>query len=159
MTKAPHPAHPFAILADPVRRRVVEILAVGEHSAGTLCDVISSEHGVSRTAVSHHLRTLRRHGAVSSAVDPVEPRSRAYRLSADFLARLDEEVEHLFRLWDQRYGTAERRAPLVDPPRSRRARLHRFGVAAEHRAAERAAEWGRGAALAADRDRTVGRPA
>ncbi|MFE5672492.1 ArsR/SmtB family transcription factor [Agromyces sp. NPDC056523] len=161
MTKAPHPAHPFAILADPVRRRVVEILAVGEHSAGTLCEVISSEHGVSRTAVAHHLRTLRRHGAVTSAVDPVEPRSRTYRLNVDFLARLDDEVEHLFRLWDHRYGASERRAPLVDPPRSRGARLHRFGVSAERRATERAAEWGRASAPAVERhrDRASGRPA
>lgn len=141
MTPAPHPAHPFALLADPVRRRLVEILAVGEHSAGTLSEVISTEHGVTRTAVAHHLATLRRHGAVTSTVDVVEPRSRSYRLNADFLALLDEEVERIFRLWDHRYGTTERRAPLVDPPRSRGARPHRFGVAAEHRLLERAGDW------------------
>ena len=136
------PAHPFALLADPARRRIVEILAVGDHSAGTLSDVVAAEHGISRTAVAHHLRVLRDHGAVTSAVDPVEPRSRTYRIEREFLARLDDEVEHLFRLWDHRYGTAERRAPLVDPPRSRSARLHRFGVAAEQRMAARVASWG-----------------
>jgi DNA-binding transcriptional ArsR family regulator len=159
MSKAPHSAHPFAVLADPVRRRLVEILAVGDHSAGTLCDVISAEHGVSRTAVTHHLGTLRRHDAVTSAVDPVEPRSRTYRLRADFLARLDEEVEQLFRLWDHRYGTLERRAAPVDPPPSRGARPHRFGFAAEYRAAERAAEWGRGASSTADGARAASHPA
>ncbi|MBM7504237.1 helix-turn-helix domain-containing protein [Agromyces aurantiacus] len=137
------PVHPFAILADPVRRRIVEILAVGEHSAGTLGDVVATEHGISASAVSHHLRTLRDHGAVFSTVDPVEPRSRTYRLSQEFLALLDDEVERLFRLWDHRYGTTERRAPLVDPPRSRPSRPHRFGVAAERRAEERAVAWGR----------------
>ncbi|HEU4465103.1 MAG TPA: hypothetical protein VFR98_01150, partial [Agromyces sp.] len=79
------------------------------HSAGTLAEVIATEHGISRTAVAHHLRVLRDHGAVSSAVDPVEPRSRTYRIEPEFLARLDHEVERLFRLWDHRYGTAERR--------------------------------------------------
>ena len=152
MTTAPHPAHPFALLGDPVRRRLVEILAVGEHSAGTLADVISTEHGVSRSAVAHHLATLRRHGAVTSAVDPVEPRSRNYRLNAEFLALLDEEVERIFRLWDHRYGTTERRAPLVDPPRSRGARPHRFGVAAEQRLLERAGPWARTAEPEAPRD-------
>ena len=136
------PAHPFTVLADPVRRRIVEILAVGEHSAGTLAEVVATEHGISRTAVAHHLRVLRDHGAVTSAVDPVEPRSRTYRIDREFLARLDDEVERLFRLWDHRYGTAERRAPLVDPPRSRGARLHRFGVAAEQQMEAKLAAWG-----------------
>jgi DNA-binding transcriptional ArsR family regulator len=134
--------HPFAVLADPVRRRIVEILAVGEHSAGTLSDVVATEHGISRTAVAHHLRVLRDHGAVRSAVDPIEPRSRTYRINPEFLGRLDDEVERLFRLWDHRYGTAERRAPLVDPPRSRDARVHRFGVAAERRLQAKLAAWG-----------------
>ena len=134
------PTHPFTVLADPVRRRIVEILAVGEHSAGTLADVVATEHGISRSAVAHHLRVLRDHGAVRSAVDAVEPRSRTYRIEREFLARLDHEVEQLFRLWDHRYGTAERRAPLVDPPRSRTTPPHRFGVAAERRAEQRAAD-------------------
>lgn len=142
------PTHPFSVLADPVRRRIVEILAVGEHSAGTLAEVIATEHGISRTAVAHHLRVLRDHGAVSSAVDPVEPRSRTYRIEPEFLARLDDEVERLFRLWDHRYGTAVRRAPLVDPPRSRGARVHRFGVAAERRMEAKLASWGTGSPLA-----------
>ena len=132
--------HPFVMLADPVRRRLVEILAVGDHAAGTLCDVISGEFGVSRTAVSHHLRTLRDNRVVESTIDLAEPRSRSYRLDPQFLERLDEEVGRLFRLFDHRYGTAERRAPLVAPPRSRDSRSHRLGVAEQrHRESQRAA--------------------
>jgi len=135
------PTHPFAVLADPVRRRIVEILAVGEHSAGTISDVVATEHGVTRTAVAHHLRVLRDHQAVTSVVDPLEPRSRTYRVNPEFLAALDDAVERLLRLWDHRYGAAEGRAPLVDPPRSRAVRVHRFGVAAQRRSDAKAAEW------------------
>lgn len=139
MTK---PTHPFTLLADPVRRRIVEVLAVGEHSAGTLCDVVTTEFGISRTAVSHHLRVLRDHDAVASTVDAVEPRARSYRLRREFLAILDEEVERLLRLSDHRYGTVERLAPpVVDPPRSRAARRHRFGEAAARRQAESLGAW------------------
>jgi DNA-binding transcriptional ArsR family regulator len=136
------PTHPFTLLADPVRRRIVEVLAVGEHSAGTLCDVAMAEFGISRTAVSHHLRVLRDHDTVTSTIDAVEPRARSYRLNTAFLAVLDEEVERLLRLSDHRYGTVERRAPpLADPPRSRGARAHRFGEAAARTRAESRAAW------------------
>jgi DNA-binding transcriptional ArsR family regulator len=136
------PAHPFALLADPVRRRIVEVLAVGEHSAGTLCDVVTTEFGISRTAVSHHLRVLRDHDAVTSTIDAVESRARSYRLNTAFLAVLDEEVERLLRLSDHRYGTVERLAPPTgDPPRSRGARRHRFGEAAARARAESRAAW------------------
>jgi DNA-binding transcriptional ArsR family regulator len=109
------PAHPFTLLADPVRRRIVEVLAVGEHSAGTLCEVIMTEFAISRTAVSHHLRVLRDHDAVTSTIDAVEPRARSYRLNRSFLAVLDEEVERLLRLSDHRY---DGRAPCAAPGRS-----------------------------------------
>lgn len=130
--------HPFELLAHPVRRRVVEVLAVGEHSAGTLSDLAATEFGTSRTAVSHHLAVLRAHGAVWSAVDGVEPRSRAYRLNPEFLAALDDAVGALFERWEQRYGTAEGRAPSFGPlPR----RLHRFGEAERRRRRDALAAW------------------
>jgi DNA-binding transcriptional ArsR family regulator len=136
--------HPFAVLADPVRRRIVEVLAVGDHSAGTVCEVVSSEFGVSRTAVSHQLRTLRDNGVAESTIDQLEPRSRSYRLNPEFLARLDDEVGRLYRLFDHRYGTAEGRAPLVEPPRARARRSHRLGAAAQaRREADRGAWIGR----------------
>ncbi|GAA1059585.1 winged helix-turn-helix transcriptional regulator [Agromyces bracchium] len=110
-------AHPFAVLADPIGRRIVEVLAVGEHSAATLVEVLGMEFGLSRTAVSHRLGTLRRLGVVSAGVDPAEPRSRSYRLEHEFVGALEAETERVLRAFDHRYGSAERRAPLVDPPR------------------------------------------
>lgn len=132
--------HPFEIVAHPVRRRIIEVLAVGEHSAGTLCEIACAELGVTRTAVSHHLRTLRQNGVVRSSVDVAEPRSRSYRLSPAFLASLDAAVSDLFEIWEQRYGTAEGRAPTLPIPAEER-RIHRFGTAERRRRRAVLAEW------------------
>ncbi|SIO19359.1 ArsR/SmtB family transcription factor [Agromyces cerinus] len=133
--------HAFEIVAQPIRRRIIEVLAVGDHTAGELCDVVTVEAGVSRTAVSHHLAALRDRGVVWSEVDPAEPRARRYFLDPEFLMQLDDAVCELFELWDHRYGTAQRRAPLVDPPRTR-ARLHRWEDAAIRRRVRSMGEWG-----------------
>jgi DNA-binding transcriptional ArsR family regulator len=132
--------HPFEIVAHPVRRRIVEVLATGEHSAGTLSEIAFTEIGLTRTAVSHQLRTLREQGVVWSTVDPVELRSRSYRLDPAFLASLDLAVSELFELWEQRYGTAEGRAPSF-PASSEELRTHRFGEAEWRRRRSALAEW------------------
>jgi len=54
--------HAFEVLADPVRRRILELLAGGERSSGDLTAVVRREFGVSQPAVSRHLRVLREHG-------------------------------------------------------------------------------------------------
>lgn len=137
-------AHPFEVLADPVRRRLVEVLAVGSHRAGELCDVVTSECRVSRSAVSHQLRTLRDVGAVVSEVDAVQPRSRRYRLNEEFLLALGDEVRALCDLWSHRYGSAETgaRGWPATPTRAPGApRERRFGAAAARRAEADAAAW------------------
>ncbi len=130
--------HPFELLAHPVRRRVLEVLAVGDHTAGTLSELAATEFGASRTAVSHHLALLREHGAVWSSVDPTEPRSRSYRLNPEFLASLDDAVGTLFDRWEQRYGTAEGRGPSFGMPPDR---VHRLGDAERRRRHAALAEW------------------
>ncbi len=110
--------HPFEVLAEPIRRRIVEVLAVGEHSSGALADVIGREFAVSRAAVSHHLRVLRDNDFVIVAV---ELTSRLYRLNPEALDLLDESVAALFDLWDQRYGYRYDRDPLSsESPNARR---------------------------------------
>ncbi|WP_111719869.1 helix-turn-helix transcriptional regulator [Homoserinimonas sp. OAct 916] len=54
--------HALDVLGDPVRRRILELLADGEESAGDLGSVIQSEFGISQPAVSQHLRVLRESG-------------------------------------------------------------------------------------------------
>ena len=54
--------HALDVLGDPVRRRILELLAVGEESAGDLGSTITAEFGISQPAVSQHLRVLRENG-------------------------------------------------------------------------------------------------
>ena len=59
-----HSMHPFEAMAEPARRRIIDILASGEHTAGELAAVVGQEFRISRTAVSKHLRILRDAGFV-----------------------------------------------------------------------------------------------
>lgn len=54
--------HAFDVLGDPVRRRILELLAGGERAAGAVTEVIRAEFGISQPAVSQHLRVLRDNG-------------------------------------------------------------------------------------------------
>jgi DNA-binding transcriptional ArsR family regulator len=54
--------HALDILGDPVRRRILELLADGERSAGDIGDDVQREFGISQPAVSQHLRVLRETG-------------------------------------------------------------------------------------------------
>ena len=54
--------HAFDVLGDPVRRRILELLAEGEHASGEIVDVIQREFGISQPAVSQHLKVLRESG-------------------------------------------------------------------------------------------------
>ena len=55
---------PFEAMAEPVRRRIVEVLASGEHTAGQLAAAVGGEFAITRTAVSKHLRILRDAGFI-----------------------------------------------------------------------------------------------
>ena len=54
--------HAFDVLGDPVRRRILELLADGELAAGAVSAVVQAEFGISQPAVSQHLRVLRENG-------------------------------------------------------------------------------------------------
>jgi predicted transcriptional regulator len=53
----------FDVLGDPVRRRILELLADGEQAAGSLGAVIRAEFGISHPAVSQQVRVLRNPGS------------------------------------------------------------------------------------------------
>jgi DNA-binding transcriptional ArsR family regulator len=57
--------HAFDVLGDPVRRRILELLADGEQTAGAIAAVIRAEFGISQPAVSQHLRVLRENGFIT----------------------------------------------------------------------------------------------
>jgi DNA-binding transcriptional ArsR family regulator len=85
----------LAALADPTRRRIVELLAEGERSAGEL----ASEFSSTRPGVSRHLRILRDHGLVRSRVDG---RRRMYSLDPAPLDELDTWLTHYRAFWQNR---------------------------------------------------------
>ena len=82
-------------LADPTRRRIVELLADGERSAGD----IASHFSVSRPAVSRHLRVLREHGLVRARE---EAQRRLYALDPAPLAELDSWLQRYRSFWAER---------------------------------------------------------
>ena len=87
-------------LADPTRRRIVELLAAGELEAGA----IAGRFDVSRPAVSRHLRVLREAGLVRSR--PAAQR-RLYSLDPTPLAELDEWLGRYRQFWSQRLDALE----------------------------------------------------
>lgn len=80
-----------------MRRRIVELLAAGEASAGDIGRVVQSEFGISQPAVSQHLRVLREAGFAS--VRPQGTR-RLYALESDPLAEVDAWLAAFRRFWE-----------------------------------------------------------
>jgi DNA-binding transcriptional ArsR family regulator len=52
----------FDVLSDPVRRRILELLARGEMTSGEVVAAIGAEFGITQAAVSQHLKALRESG-------------------------------------------------------------------------------------------------
>jgi DNA-binding transcriptional ArsR family regulator len=90
------PVHAFDVLGDPVRRRILEVLADGQRSAGEVGEVIHAEFGISQPAVSQHLRVLREHGITD--VRP-EGTRRLYAVRPDALKDVDEWLGRFRRFW------------------------------------------------------------
>jgi DNA-binding transcriptional ArsR family regulator len=86
----------FDVLGDPVRRRILELLADGETPAGEVVDVIRVEHGISQPAVSQHLRVLREAGF---AVARPDGRRRLYAVRPDALQDVDRWLDPFRRFW------------------------------------------------------------
>ena len=88
--------HALDILGDPVRRRILELLAEGERSAGEIGEDVQREFGISQPAVSQHLRVLRESGFAT--VRP-EGARRLYAVSAEPLRDVDEWLGRFRRFW------------------------------------------------------------
>ncbi|GLI28227.1 hypothetical protein ARHIZOSPH14_24690 [Agromyces rhizosphaerae] len=91
--------HAFDVLGDPVRRRILELLADGERPAGAVVEVISGEFGITQPAVSRHLRVLRESGFATVRAEG------ARRLYAVDRTGIDDAERQLARYrahWSQR---------------------------------------------------------
>ena len=87
-------------LADPTRRRIVELLAERERTAGE----IASQFSISRPAISRHLRVLREHGLVHAREDG---QRRVYTLEPAPLAELDAWLRRYRAFWTERLDALE----------------------------------------------------
>jgi DNA-binding transcriptional ArsR family regulator len=88
--------HAFDVLGDPVRRRILELLAAGERSAGEVTIAVQREHRISQPAVSQHLRVLRDSGFVTVRADGTR---RLYALQAAGLRDVDAWLDRFRRFW------------------------------------------------------------
>lgn len=103
--------HAFAALADPTRRRIVELLGQGERSAGEIVE----EFDVSAPAISQHLKALRNAGLVQVRADG---QRRIYALDPAGLQEIDAWLASVRRFWGRRLDALERE--LRKPPRRKR---------------------------------------
>ncbi|HZY51132.1 MAG TPA: metalloregulator ArsR/SmtB family transcription factor [Devosia sp.] len=91
--------HAFDVLGDPVRRRILELLAAGELASGEVVDAIAGEFGITQAAVSQHLKVLRDSGFAT--VRP-EGTRRLYALDVTPLREVDDWLEHFRGFWTHR---------------------------------------------------------
>ena len=90
--------HAFDVLGDPVRRRILELLAGGEQASGAIGAVIQEEFGITQPAVSMHLRVLRDNGF---ATVRAEGARRLYAVDTGPLQEVDAWLEHFRGFWTQ----------------------------------------------------------
>jgi DNA-binding transcriptional ArsR family regulator len=91
----------FELLAEPNRRRILDLLRDGERPVGELVERLA----ISQPAVSKHLRVLRESGLVDVRVDA---QRRVYRLRPEGLREVDTWIEPYRRLWTDRLDRLER---------------------------------------------------
>lgn len=97
----------FEVVAEPTRRRILDLLLDGERPVGDLV----TELAMTQPAVSRHLRVLRDAGLVSSRTDA---QRRLYRLDAGPLTAMDDWLQPYRRLWAARLDSLARRLDEMD---------------------------------------------
>jgi DNA-binding transcriptional ArsR family regulator len=104
----------FAALADPTRRGVIDLLRKQPWRAGDLADQL----GMSRPAMSRHLKVLRTTGLIEPASDEDDMRARVYRLRPEPFSLLRTWLDDVERFWSGQLASfkayAEARAGLID---------------------------------------------
>ena len=88
--------HAFDVLGDPVRRRILELLAAGELASGEVVEAIAAEYGITQAAVSQHLKVLRESGFASVRAAGTR---RLYSLDTAPLEQVDAWLDHFRGFW------------------------------------------------------------
>jgi DNA-binding transcriptional ArsR family regulator len=128
--------HAFDVLGDPVRRRILELLADGERSAGDIAAGVQKQFGISQPAVSQHLRVLRDSGFAT--VRP-EGTRRLYAVDSTPLREVVDWVERYRRHWDEHFDALDAHIAAMQgkPARPRGARRRGKPVRTRKRRASR----------------------
>lgn len=90
----------FEVLADPNRRRILDLLREREQAVGDLVGAL----GLSQPGVSKHLRVLREAGLVEARIDA---QRRLYRLRTEPLREIDEWLAPYRATWAGRLDALE----------------------------------------------------
>lgn len=88
--------HAFAVLADPVRRRILEILSEGDRASGEVVELVGRDYGIGQSAVSQHLKVLRESGFADVTVSGAK---RIYAIDATPLSEVDEWLSQFRQFW------------------------------------------------------------
>jgi DNA-binding transcriptional ArsR family regulator len=94
----------FDVLGDPVRRRILELLADGELTSGAITAVVKGEFGITQPAVSQHLRVLRDSGFTSVRAQGTR---RLYAVDASPFRELDTWLGTFRSFAEQRLDALE----------------------------------------------------
>ena len=98
----------FEVLAEPNRRRILDLLRDAERPVGDLVGILR----VSQPAVSKHLRVLRDAGLVEARVDA---QRRVYRVRAEPLRQLDDWLAPYRAMWPAHLDALESHLDAMDP--------------------------------------------
>ena len=93
-------------LADPTRRRMIELLGSGPRRAGDLATAV----GMPATALSRHLRVLRSSGLVAVEMLEEDARGRIYALNPDRLAAVQAWLDQVQAFWSEQLGSFKEHA-------------------------------------------------
>jgi DNA-binding transcriptional ArsR family regulator len=108
--------HVFDVLADPVRRRILELLGRGEMTSGAVVEAIGAEFGITQAAVSQHLKVLRESGFARVRADA---QKRLYSVDAAGLQAADAWVGQFRSFWEPKLD-----ALATEIARGKRQRRH-----------------------------------
>ena len=91
--------HAFDVLGDPVRRRILELLADGEHASGEMVAIIGTEFGITQAAVSQHLKVLRDSGFASVRAEGTR---RVYAFDPGPMQDVDAWLDRFRVFWEHK---------------------------------------------------------
>lgn len=113
--------HAFDVLGDPIRRRIIELLARGERSAGDIGTTVQREFGISQPAVSQHLGVLRASGFATARAEGTR---RLYSVQPAPLRLVADWAERNRRHWEESFDALDAHLAAIQrkPTRQKRSK-------------------------------------